>query len=108
MFQPFKGFRFLFVNSIGFVSTVAADDANAEVIRDDRVGDRLQEAAGAGAVGADAVLEPGERPALEQREVGEQAGGRERRRIVLGDWYEQGSVLRVDAGGFRLDALPAG
>jgi len=37
-----------------------------------------------------------------------QAGGRERRRIVLGDWYEQGSVLRVDAGGFRLDALPAG
>ncbi len=26
-------------------------------------------------------------------------------RIVLGDWYEQGSVLRVDADGFRLEAL---
>ena len=28
-----------------------------------------------------------------------------RTRIVLGDWYEQGSVLRVDADGMRLDAL---
>jgi len=27
-------------------------------------------------------------------------------RIVLGDWYTQGSVLRVDAGGFELAALP--
>jgi len=26
-------------------------------------------------------------------------------RIVLGDWYEQGSVLRVDADGYRLEAL---
>lgn len=26
-------------------------------------------------------------------------------RIVLGDWYDQGSVLRVDADGLRLDAL---
>ncbi len=26
-------------------------------------------------------------------------------RIVLGDWYEQGSVLRVDADGFRLETL---
>lgn len=26
-------------------------------------------------------------------------------RIVLGDWYEQGSVLRVDAGGYHLQAL---
>ena len=26
-------------------------------------------------------------------------------RIVLGDWYEQGSVLRVDAGGAALEAL---
>jgi len=26
-------------------------------------------------------------------------------RIVLGDWYEQGSVLRVDAGGARLEKL---
>ncbi|MFT4196446.1 MAG: UDP-2,3-diacylglucosamine diphosphatase [Pseudoxanthomonas sp.] len=31
--------------------------------------------------------------------------GRACRRIVLGDWYEQGSVLRVDAGGMRLDRL---
>ncbi len=28
------------------------------------------------------------------------------RRIVLGDWYEQGSVLRCDAGGWRLNQLP--
>jgi len=27
-------------------------------------------------------------------------------RIVLGDWYEQGSVLRVNADGYRLQALP--
>ena len=27
-------------------------------------------------------------------------------RIVLGDWYTQGSVLRVDADGFDLVALP--
>ncbi len=27
-------------------------------------------------------------------------------RIVLGDWYTQGSVLRVDAQGFELAALP--
>jgi len=27
-------------------------------------------------------------------------------RIVLGDWYEQGSVLRVDADGYRLQSLP--
>ncbi|MGA9827756.1 MAG: UDP-2,3-diacylglucosamine diphosphatase, partial [Rhodanobacteraceae bacterium] len=26
-------------------------------------------------------------------------------RIVLGDWYEQGSVLRVDESGYELDAL---
>ena len=32
----------------------------------------------------------------------EHAGGR---RIVLGDWYEQGSVLRVDADGAKLDSL---
>ena len=29
----------------------------------------------------------------------------ENTRIVLGDWYEQGSVLRVDAGVFALDTL---
>lgn len=41
------------------------------------------------------------RPAVHELEV----GGRGRRRIVLGDWYEQGSVLRVDRGGERLEAL---
>jgi len=34
-----------------------------------------------------------------------QAGKTRCTRIVLGDWYEHGSVLRVDADGFRLDAL---
>ena len=33
--------------------------------------------------------------------------GRPRQRIVLGDWYEQGSVLRATARGFELSALPA-
>lgn len=33
--------------------------------------------------------------------------GRDRTRVVLGDWYEQGSVLRVDTNGIRLDALAA-
>ena len=33
------------------------------------------------------------------------AGGRLARRIVLGDWYEQGSVLRVDADGIELATL---
>jgi len=42
------------------------------------------------------------RPALHDLQV----SGRECRRIVLGDWYEQGSVLRVDASGFRLESLP--
>ncbi len=32
--------------------------------------------------------------------------GEPRERIVLGDWYEQGSVLRVDAGGTELSRLP--
>ena len=31
--------------------------------------------------------------------------GTPRTRIVLGDWYQQGSVLRVDADGFELAAL---
>jgi UDP-2,3-diacylglucosamine hydrolase len=35
------------------------------------------------------------------------AGGRERRRIVLGDWYTQGSVLRVSDGQHELRSLPA-
>jgi len=33
--------------------------------------------------------------------------GRPRRRIVLGDWYEQGSVLRTGADGFDLSSLAA-
>ncbi|MEO8741934.1 MAG: UDP-2,3-diacylglucosamine diphosphatase [Lysobacteraceae bacterium] len=33
------------------------------------------------------------------------AGDRPRTRIVLGDWYEQGSVLRVDADGASLSVL---
>ena len=32
--------------------------------------------------------------------------GRAATRIVLGDWYGQGSVLRWDGGGFELSALP--
>ncbi|MEQ8033363.1 UDP-2,3-diacylglucosamine diphosphatase [Xanthomonas sp. WHRI 6106] len=34
-----------------------------------------------------------------------QAGGQTCTRIVLGDWYEQGSVLRVDADGVSLEQL---
>ena len=41
------------------------------------------------------------RPAVHALEV----AGRPARRIVLGDWYEQGSVLRVDADGVELAAL---
>lgn len=41
------------------------------------------------------------RPAVHALEV----AGRACRRIVLGDWYDQGSVLRVDADGMKLDAL---
>ncbi|MDO8595719.1 MAG: UDP-2,3-diacylglucosamine diphosphatase [Sulfuricaulis sp.] len=33
-------------------------------------------------------------------------GGRPARRMVLGDWYEQGSVLSVDARGWLLEGLP--
>jgi len=32
--------------------------------------------------------------------------GRPARRMVLGDWYEQGSVLSVDARGWTLEGLP--
>ena len=32
--------------------------------------------------------------------------GKPARRIVLGDWYEQGSVLTHDARGFMLSPLP--
>jgi UDP-2,3-diacylglucosamine hydrolase len=41
------------------------------------------------------------RPAVHELDV----DGRACQRIVLGDWYEQGSVLRVDADGARLQAL---
>ena len=41
------------------------------------------------------------RPAIHERTL----AGRDRRRVVLGDWHEQGSVLRVDSDGFRLSAL---
>ena len=41
------------------------------------------------------------RPAVHALEV----DGRARKRVVLGDWYEQGSVLRVDADGMRLEGL---
>jgi len=41
------------------------------------------------------------RPAIHDLVV----AGRARRRVVLGDWYEQGSVLRVDGGGLDLRTL---
>ncbi len=41
------------------------------------------------------------RPAVHQLDV----DGRARRRIVLGDWYEQGSVLRATPEGFELSRL---
>ncbi len=43
------------------------------------------------------------RPAVHELEI----DGRPRRRIVLGDWYEQGSVLRASSQGFELSALAA-
>jgi len=42
------------------------------------------------------------RPAIHRFEV----DGREAVRIVLGDWYTQGSVVKWDAGGFELKTLP--
>jgi UDP-2,3-diacylglucosamine hydrolase len=42
------------------------------------------------------------RPAIHKIEV----DGRACRRIVLGDWYTQGSVLRMDADGVQLSAMP--
>ena len=42
------------------------------------------------------------RPAIHDLAV----GSRDCRRIVLGDWYEQGSVLRVEPGDYALQALP--
>ena len=42
------------------------------------------------------------RPAIHSLAV----DGQPRRRIVLGDWYDQGSVLRWDRDGYTLAALP--
>lgn len=42
------------------------------------------------------------RPAVHPLEV----DGAPARRVVLGDWYTQGSVLEVSPGGFELRALP--
>ena len=42
------------------------------------------------------------RPAIHSLEVDDRAA----QRIVLGDWYEQGSVLRLDADGLVLESLP--
>jgi UDP-2,3-diacylglucosamine hydrolase len=41
------------------------------------------------------------RPAIHDFEL----DGRPRRRIVLGDWYNQGSVLRCQDGDFQLETL---
>src|SRR5690606_10314713 len=43
------------------------------------------------------------RPAVHALDV----DGQPRTRVVLGDWYEQGSVLRADAAGLRLEGLEA-
>jgi UDP-2,3-diacylglucosamine hydrolase len=42
------------------------------------------------------------RPAIHSLEV----DGVPRRRVVLGDWHTQGSVLEVSSGGFNLRSLP--
>lgn len=42
------------------------------------------------------------RPAIHEVELDDRVATR----IVLGDWYEQGSVVRWDAAGPRLEALP--
>ena len=42
------------------------------------------------------------RPAVHTLEI----DGAPAKRIVLGDWYAQGSVLEVSAGGFELRVLP--
>jgi len=41
------------------------------------------------------------RPAIHDLDI----DGKPSQRIVLGDWYTQGSVLRVDAGNYELSAL---
>ncbi len=43
------------------------------------------------------------RPAIHEFSLNDQLV----QRIVLGDWYEQGSVLRVEPGNYQLSSLPA-
>ncbi|MDH3748889.1 MAG: UDP-2,3-diacylglucosamine diphosphatase [Gammaproteobacteria bacterium] len=53
--------------------------------------------------GADVLLHGHtHRPAVHKLAI----GGLQATRIVLGDWYKQGSVLRWDAAGYSLDVLP--
>ena len=42
------------------------------------------------------------RPAIHDVDLGTVSA----KRIVLGDWYEQGSVVRWNAGGYSLDVMP--
>jgi len=42
------------------------------------------------------------RPAVHEVDLGERTA----KRIVLGDWFEQGSVLRWDEHGYSLDVMP--
>ena len=48
-----------------------------------------------------AVVQRGQLPFVPALRIGE----RDCRRIVLGDWYEHGSVLRVTPGHYDLQAL---
>ena len=42
------------------------------------------------------------RPAVHEVDLGDRTA----KRIVLGDWYEQGSIVRWDENGFSLDVMP--
>lgn len=47
------------------------------------------------------------RPAIHEVALHDHGRNRRGTRIVLGDWYEQGSVLRWNAAGYELASLPA-
>ena len=47
------------------------------------------------------------RPAIHEVTLHDHGQDRRGTRIVLGDWYEQGSVLRWNAAGYELASLPA-